>query len=80
MELFSSQEVIEGKSPLNDLGEKFFQIAHNRVSLYDHNLWIFSNKEFDYNDCYRFSRVLKAVSEAFCNSYLSQPRSYYYVK
>ncbi|WP_231517296.1 hypothetical protein [Tenacibaculum sp. 47A_GOM-205m] len=43
------------------------------VSLYDHNLWIFSNKEFDHNNCYRFSRVLKAVSEAFCNSYLSPP-------
>ncbi|MDP2541883.1 hypothetical protein CSC81_12670 [Tenacibaculum discolor] len=70
---FLPKEVIEGQSPLSKLGEGFFRKAHNMVSLYDHNLWIFSNKEFDYNDCYRFSRILKAVSETFCNSYLSQP-------
>ncbi|CAM1367853.1 hypothetical protein TOREUM_30832 [Tenacibaculum litoreum] len=70
---FLPKEVIEGQSPLSKLGEEFFRMAHNMVSLYDHNLWIFSNKEFDYNNCYRFSRVLKAVSETFCNSYLSKP-------
>ncbi len=70
---FSSEEITKGKSPLNDLGKKFFNEAQNKVSLYDHNLWVFSSKKFDYDDCYKFSRILKAVSETFCNSYLSQP-------
>lgn len=69
---YTSKETIDGLSPLKDLGKQFFRIAHNHVSLYDHCLWVFNNSEFTSKNSNKLSRVLKSVSETFCNSYLSQ--------
>jgi len=69
---YSSKEVIDGISPLNNLGEKFFETSHNHVSLYDHCLWIFNNSEHNSENSNKLARILKSVSETFCNSLLSQ--------
>lgn len=69
---YTSKEVIDGLSPLKDLGDKFYQISHDHVSLYDHCLWIFNNSEFDSDKSNKLARILKSVSETFCNSHLSQ--------
>ena len=69
---YTSEEVISGKSPLTDLGNKFYHISNNYSSLYNHCLWIFNNSEFDSENSYKLSSVFKSVSETFCNSFLSQ--------
>ena len=70
-ELFTSEEVRQGKSPLTDLGELFYQSAHNHASLYDRCLWIFNNSKFDGEIYPHLTQVLKNVSGSFCNSLLS---------
>jgi hypothetical protein len=69
---YTSKEVIDGTSPLKELGNKFYQISHGHVSLYDHCLWIFNSSAFDSENSNKLARVLKSVSETFCNSSLSQ--------
>lgn len=69
---YTSKQVIEGESPLNDLGDKFYQFSHSHTSLYDHCLWIFNKSEFDSENSNMLARILKSVSETFCNSHLSQ--------
>ncbi len=69
---YTSKEIIDGKSPLKDLGNKFYQISNNHVSLYDHCLWIFNISEFDFENSNKLAGILKSVSETFCNSFLSQ--------
>ncbi|WP_217643770.1 hypothetical protein [Zhouia amylolytica] len=69
---YTSKEVIDGISPVKDLGAKFYQMSHHHVSLYDHCLWIFNNSEFDSENRNKLARILKSVAESFCNSLLSQ--------
>ncbi len=68
---YTSKQVIDGESPLKDLGDKFYQILHSHTSLYEHCLWIFNKSEFDIENINRLARVLKSVSETFCTSLLS---------
>lgn len=68
---YTTKEVIDGLSPLKETGKWFYQISHNYVGIYDRCLWIFKNKELDFETTNELSRVLKFVSETFCNSLLS---------
>ena len=71
---FTTTELKNGESPLKDQGTRVYQSAHYKASIYDHCIWIFYNKKIDNSDEYsRLTRVLKAVSETFCNSFLSGP-------
>lgn len=70
---FTSKQVIDGISPLKDLGSEFYQISQRESSLYDNCVWIFYNLKLTLDDCNELNRIMKSTSEAFCNSNLSRP-------
>ncbi|CAM3882606.1 MULTISPECIES: hypothetical protein [Flavobacterium] len=69
---YSSKEVIDGLSPLNELGKTFYEISHQKASLYDHCIWIFNDSEYDFNNSVKLTDILESIVETFTCSFLSQ--------
>ncbi|WP_431166267.1 hypothetical protein [Tenacibaculum halocynthiae] len=70
---FSSLEVIEGISPLNDKGEDFYNILRREVSLYDNCLWIFNDSKFEEEEYAKLNIILKNSLETYLYSFISRP-------
>jgi len=67
----SSLMIKKGSSPLGELGGKFYQLSHEQISLYDHCVWVFSNKKLTPETNNKLARVFKSVTEAFLDTYVS---------
>ena len=62
----SPDKVISGNSPLGKEGKIFFDIIHHHeTSLYNHNLWFFSDELFEnQKDANRYNSILQIIGEA----------------